>query len=167
MDAILAQLEDTLRQQIAAHEQLLSLMTLKREAIRSAQASRVAELVSQESAQLRIVTELEKRRLEQVAAATLAVDPSAAQPLRLGELALRLPEPARGRLLVLRQQARAKVEQVSQQAGVLREATTAVARHMQGLVQSIGGVLTGVPTYSAKGAPPRSATRVSTFVATA
>ncbi|MEM9414896.1 MAG: flagellar protein FlgN [Planctomycetota bacterium] len=135
--AELGGLEATLAQLAERHEQLLSLMQRQREALRKAETEQIAALSRQENAVVQTISTLEKRRLEQVASLTQVVSPGAAQPMRMRELAERLPEPARGRLLVLRQQLRERIVAVKEQSSVSRRASEALMNHMQGLVQSL------------------------------
>lgn len=163
----LAELESLLRQQVAQQEQLLALLHGKRLALAAADAKRVAELCQQENSRLQALAELEKKRLIKSGELTLLLDPKAPEPLRLGELAQRLPEPARGRLLVLREQLREKLEAARVEIGVARTAAESLVRHMQGIVQSISTAVTGVTTYSRAGARPQAALSMSTFNTTA
>lgn len=136
----LAQLESVLSQSAKHHEQLLTLMLRQREALRCAQADKVTELSKQENVVVQAISGLEKRRLELVGALTGLLVPGAAQPMSLRELAERLPEPARGRVLVLREQLRGRIALVKEQASVTRRASEALLNHMQGLVQSLSQV---------------------------
>ena len=120
-----------------------------------------------ENAVVQQISELEKKRLQLVADLTLALDPQAAQPLKLAELAQRLDEPDRGRLLVLRQQLLERMAEVRRQTNVARRATESLVSHMQGLVQSIGAACSGMSIYASNGAPPPQAMVLSTFNTTA
>lgn len=160
-------LETILARQLAAHEELLALIGRKDQALRQARHQAVRELCRQENAQVQAISELEKQRIELAARITLMLDPSSSAPLRVLELAQRLEEPARGRLLVLRQQLRQKMERVRHEAGVVRRSAEALSRHMLGLVQSISGAVSGGGVYCRQGAPPRAAMTMSTFSATA
>ena len=64
--------------------------------------------------------------------------PSAVAPMRMRDMADRLPEPARGRLLVLREQLRERIARVKEESSVTRRATEALLKHMQGLVHTLG-----------------------------
>jgi hypothetical protein len=163
----LAALEAILREQLALHEQMLAVLLQKKSALARADHAGVTALLQQENRHVQTVSNLEKTRLALVGDLTLLLDPGAAAPLRLPELAERLPEPARGRLLVLRGQVRQRMERVRDEAGLARRATESLVRHMHGLVQSIGSVVTGVGTYGRAGAPPRAALAISTFNTTA
>lgn len=166
MDKLIAKLEDAVQRQIALHEKLLTVMKLKVDAFRKADHDGAVACTRQENIELQQIAEIEKQRLVLVAELTRCVDAKAKQPLVMGELAERLPEPARGRLLVLRGKMKERMEMVQREGSIVRRASEALLRHMQGIVQSISGAITGISTYSRKGAPPRMAMTVSTFSAT-
>lgn len=167
MDKQLAQLEDVLVKQAAAAERLEAILKQKLDAVRRAQHDRMTDYSRLENEQVQVIGDLEKQRLVLVAELTQLVDPDASQPLRLGELAERLPEPMRGRLLVLRQQLRQRLQATQHETSVARLAAETLLHHIQGIVQTISGALSGVGTYGKQGAPPRVAMAVSTFSATA
>lgn len=166
MDKWIAKLEEAVQRQIALHEKLLTVMKLKVEAFRRADHEAVATCTRQENTELQAIAELEKQRLTYVAELTQYLEPKATQPMLLGELANRLPEPARGRLLVLRAALKERMESVQREGSMLRRASETLLSHMHGIVQSISGAITGISTYGKKGAPPRMAMAVSTFSAT-
>lgn len=131
-------LETVLKQSADRHEQLLTLMKRQRECLRLADHQGVSECSRLENTLVQAIGDLEKRRLELVAQLTRVVDPSATQPMRMRDLAERLPEPSRGRLLVLREQLRERITAAKEQSSVTRRATEALLNHMQGLVQTLG-----------------------------
>lgn len=167
MDKQVARLESVLAQLDTAHGHLLSLLKSKREALRKAEPRQITQLTRQENEAVQVISELEKQRLELVGELTLAINPEATQPLRLLDLAERLDEPARGRLLVLRGQLKQRIEQTQQELAIVKKATGSLVRHMQGLVQTIGTALTGVGLYSSRGSLPQGAMAMNTFNATA
>ncbi len=167
MDKQLAQLEHVLREQLAANEALLSLLNRKREAMKTADQALMLQCCELEQEKVHLLGELEKQRLQLVAALTLAVEPDAAEPLRLAELAQRMEEPARSRLLVLRAQLVERMTQVRDQTRITHRALESLQRHMQGLMMTVGALCSGVATYGANGARPRAAAAVSTFSMTA
>ncbi len=167
MDKQLEQLEAILKQQTAAHEKLLTLLKRKREAVRTAQHEQVASLTHQENQAVQAISDLEKQRLALVGELTLIVDPAAKQPMRLAQLAQHLEEPTRGHLLVLRQELADRLKQTQQETAVAKRVTETLVRHMQGLIQTVGGAITGVGVYSRQGAVPKEALAVNTFNATA
>ncbi|MEM9111351.1 MAG: flagellar export chaperone FlgN [Planctomycetota bacterium] len=131
-------LETVLKQLTERHEQLLTLMKRQRESLRLADHHGVSECSRLENTLVQAIGDLEKRRQELVAQLTQLVDPQALQPMRMRDLAERLPEPSRGRLLVLREQLRQRITQVKEQSSVTRRATEALLNHMTGLVQTLG-----------------------------
>jgi hypothetical protein len=167
MDKQLAKLEQILHQQMAAHDQLKSILTRRLTALRQADHEQIEKCCELENEQVQRIAELEKNRLELVADLTLKIDPTAPQPLRMNELAELLDEPARGRLLVLRQQLKERMEQIRTDMQTARSATDVLVRHMQGLMQTIGGLMTGVGTYGRRGSPPVEGMPVSTMCVTA
>lgn len=167
MPEMIVTLERVLSQQLSLHSELLNLLKRKREVLCASDAKATIDLCALENEKLQKVAELEKRRLNLVADLTLMVEPGAAQPMCLTDLAQRLAEPARGRLLVLRQQLREKMLGVQEETSIVRRATETLAKHMQGIVQTIGAISAGVSTYGQRGAFPQRHAAVSTFSATA
>ena len=167
MDKTLAQLEDVLREEAAAHERLLATMDQKLDAMRNANREQLAACCRAENELVQAIGEHEKQRLTLVAVLTQTLDPRAVSPLRMGELAERLPEPARGRLLVLRAQLRERIEAVRSRGGTLRRAADGLLAHMSGLMQAVSGALSDTGTYGRRGATPTATMAVSTFSTTA
>jgi len=148
MNKQILELESILKDLAASHERLLVLLRSKRAALRQADRERVIDLCAEENQQVHTISGLEQRRLKLVADLTLALEPDAPQPLNLEALARRLPEPACGRLLVLRSRLREKMEQARREAGATRQATERLVQHIQGLIQTVGGMMAGVATYA-------------------
>lgn len=161
------QLEQTLRELLTLHAELLELLKNKRDVLRSSDTRAAIGLCTLEHEKILKIAELEKQRLNIVADMTLVIDPQAKEPLRMAKLADHLPEPARGKLLVLRQQLLERMKAVHHETGIVRRATETLAKHMNGIVQTIGALSAGVSTYGSRGALPQSNTAVSTFSATA
>ncbi len=161
------QLEKILRQQLSLHGELLQLLKNKRDVLRSSDTHAVISLCTLEHEKIQKIADLEKQRLNMIADLTLTIDPQAKEPLRICALAERLDEPVRGRLLVLRQQLLERMKAVQQETGIVRRATETLAKHMHGIVQTIGALSAGASTYGSRGAFPQSNTAVSTFSATA
>ncbi len=167
MDKIIAKLEEVLLSEIGSHERLLAAIRRKVDACRKARHDDMENQCRLENQELQALAQCEKQRLQLVADLTRAVDPLAKAPIRMGDLAARLPEPARGRLLALRAQLRTRAEEVKRESSVARQAAETLLRHMQGMVQAIGGAITGIVTYNRRGSRPPAAIAVSTFCATA
>jgi hypothetical protein len=160
-------LETVLKQLADRHEQLLTLMKRQRECLRLADHHGVSECSRLENTLVQAIAELEKRRLELVAQLTRVVDPTATQPMRMRDLAEALPEPARGRLLVLREQLRERISAVKEQSSVTRRATEALLNHMQGLVQTLGNAGRAAGYAPANQPQPTNAQTLGTLKVTA
>jgi len=165
--ALIASLEQVIGQLLRLHGELLELLKRKQDKLRANDANGTMDLCKLEHEKVTRIAELEKHRLTLAADLTLVVDPNAAEPMRLAELAERLDEPVRGRLLVLRQQLLEKMARVQNETSIVRRATETLAKHMQGIIQTIGAITTGVSTYGSGGAFPQRNAAVSTFSATA
>lgn len=152
---------------VNAHETLLTLLDRKRDALRRNDADALAQVGVLEKEKITRIATLEKQRAELAARITLQLDPQATRPLRLGELADHLPEPARGRLLVQRQQLRQRMEAVREAASIARRASETLFQHMQGLVRSVVTMANGVTTYTPTAASPHAQPAVRTINLTA
>ena len=146
-----------------AHVALAGLLDAKKQALLNADNPALTDLLRRENQQVQLIAELEKARTATTAQLTLLVEPNAPQPRRLTELAQRLPEPARGRLLVLREQLRERMKAVRDRARVTQHATEHIGRHMHGLVQTITALSSGNTTYQRNGQRPSPRAAVSTF----
>lgn len=167
LEKSLNQLEALLRQQITTHESLLGILIRKRQALATANHLVMNECTVRESGLIKTIADCEKARLAIVGDITLKLDANATAPLTMIQLAELLPEPNRGRLLVLRLELREKIQTVQKETGVARRASESLLRHVHGIIQVIGTACTGVSTYGQQGARHRSATAVSTFNTTA
>ena len=165
-EQLCAVLEALLVQMTTLQVELLDILGRKREALRRGRHGLLAELCALETEKVQATSELEKKRLQVVAQLTLLLNPKASQPLPMAELAERMPEPVKGRLLTLRVQLREKLTAVKDQTAVARRAADALVRHMQGLVQSVVAVSNLATTYSRQGASRPNAS-LSTFSMTA
>ena len=166
-DRLLRDLETVLHDLIRAHEAFGSLLKLKRQALAKAEHDRVMELLEQENAGIQTLSDLEKNRLQLVGELTLVFESEAREPMRLRELASHVEEPIRGRLLVLREQLRDRMQCIQREAGVARRATEMLIHHMQGLVHTLGSVCLGAGVSERSGSMPGDTGALSTFHTTA
>lgn len=162
-EQLVAALESTLQQMLALHQELLAIMQRKRDAMRRGNARLMADLCGLENQKVQAISELEKMRLERVAHLTLHIQPNAAEPMRMADLAERLPEPLRGRVLVLRQQLREQMLAVKEQTSIARRAADSLMRHVQGLVQTVTAASGSATTYSRRGTIRQRTTGMATF----
>jgi len=160
-------LESVIQKQLEIHEYLIESAPHKREALQKADLQWLTQLCQLENEKVQALSELEKKRLEIAARLTLLVKPGSPEPMRMREIAQCLSGPAREKLLLLRDELIKRMQQVKQQTTVARRASDALMKHVQGVVQNIGAMTTGVSTYVDNGQRPSSATAVSTFSMTA
>lgn len=158
-----AALELLLQRMVSLHQELLTIMQRKRDAMRRGNARLMADLCSLENQKVQAISDLEKKRLELVAQLTLRIKPAATEPMHMAALADRLPEPLRGRVLVLRQQLREQMLAVKEQTSVARRAADSLMRHVQGLMQSVTAASAGAATYSRRGIIPQPTSGMATF----
>jgi flagellar biosynthesis/type III secretory pathway chaperone len=167
MDDLIGRIEAVLDQQSAAHRAMLTLIDREQQALREAKAGDLRDCCRLENQQIQRIATLEKQRQTLVAELTLLVQPDAAAPMPLREVAAYLPAHLAAGLLHRREELRSLIEQVQRAGGIARRATESLLRHMQGVMQTIGAAMTGVGTYSRKGAAPHSALAVRTLKLTA
>jgi len=163
----LDRLEAVLNQALERQRQLLSLLERKRIALRQGKDQDMIDLTRLENTAVQTISELEKRRLQLVADLTLAVVPSAKEPLKMKDLAERLPEPFRGRLLVTRTKLVAAITEVAEQTSVVRRASESLLKHVNGLIRTIGVVSHGGTAYGQTGQVNTKPARMSTVNFTA
>ncbi len=157
LEPLVSGIESVMQQSYELHAALLELLQRKRAALAAADNAGMIELCKLENEKVQMISELEKNRQELVARLTLLTDPNAAAPLALRDLAMKLPEPARTRLLTKRQLLRDRISQVKEQTSVARKATETLLRHVQGLVRTVNGFAAGGAAYGRRGEAPRSA----------
>lgn len=160
-------IETVLTAMVSQHEELLTLLNRKRDALRQGEVGLMSELCSLENHKVQAISELEKKRLELVARLTLLLDPQASAPMPMAELAAKLPEPVRTRLTTLRDHLRQRMAAVREQTSVAKRATESLMRHVQGLVQTVTTATAAVTTYGRRGVNTPVLSGMSTFSLTA
>ena len=157
--ALTASLEKVLTDLVGHHQHLLALLEQQRDAFRHGDADGLTELCRLQDACVRGITDRERERVRLVLQLSQLLSPDVAdptKPLRLVELAERLPEPARGRVLELRGRLIAVMCDVQERSSVLRRAGDAMIGHVNALIRTIGTVSRGGSAYGLTG---RSGTR--------
>ena len=162
MDKWLDELEGCLRELDQLHDQLLGLVRRKHQAMRLAQHALIADCVERENAMVQGIAAVEKRRQAAVGQVTFALAPQARQPLRVTEIAGRIDEPRRGRVLVLQQRLQRTIGLIQQENEVARRATDSLLRHVQGVIQQVAAAVGGA-TYGRRGVVTSPAVAVSSF----
>jgi len=144
-------LEQTLRHLIDEHVALGRLIAQKQQALRDAKPVDVENCCIMENQHVQRIGEFEKARQGLLGHLTGAWAPDAAEPLTLIEIAQRIDEPQRGRLLVLRQQLREQIKQVQHANAVAHRATEGLLNHVQGVIRQVQRLVADTGTYRANG----------------
>jgi hypothetical protein len=141
-----AELESLLRDLAAQQSELLALTVEHRAAIVRADPAAIASCVQRQAALFGRARAAEQRR-------RALVDAWAPRErgITLTDLASRVEEPARARLLALGGQVRALVERLARENRVVRAATESLMAHMDGLVRQVARRLSQSGTYSRRG----------------
>lgn len=167
IDKAVAALEAVVGNLIGLHDELGRLMDEKRTALREADTNLMSQSTELENQKIQRISELEKKRLELIAALTLQVKPEASEPMRMRELAEAMDEPMRGKLLVLRQQLLDAIKRVADRSRVTRKAAQSLLGHMQGLMQAVATAASGGATYGQQGTMPNTKPPMTTISVTA
>jgi len=149
-DDEIALLERILRGQLDDHKRMLDCMERNREAVRHADMEAIKLVCQEQNSLAQHLAELEKARLTAVGRLTESLEPQAAAPLSVSQIAEAAGEPGR-RLTALADQLRATVQEVRRASTVVRTAADALARHMSGLMQTVHSALTRARVYSHRG----------------
>lgn len=157
-----AALEALLGELLAAQDRLHEVVVGQREAVRGADAAKAEALGAQHARMVRVLSELEQRRREVTARAVRELGlPAGGATATLSDLASRLPEPGRTRVMTLADRLKRKVEEVRAESATLRSAAKALAAHMEGLMRHVARHLGHAGTYSARGRMAASAAGAS------
>lgn len=165
MDKQLNQLESHLRDLLTEHESLLTLVRRKQKAMREADARLVGDCCELENERVQKIGEIEKTRQVVVAELTAMLAPGAAKPLTVSQIAERLDEPQRGKLLVLQAKLVGVIHDVRQESAVTKAAMERLLSHVNGMVQTIVKTVGG-GTYGRQGEVRATPSLVSSFSAT-
>ncbi len=165
MDKQLNQLESHLRQLLTEHESLLSLIRRKQAAMREANARLVGDCCELENQRVQRIGEIEKSRQGVVAELTAMLTPGAAKPMTVGQVAERVDEPRRGKLLVLQSKLIGVIGDIRRESAVTRAAMERLLNHVNGMVQTIVKTVGG-GTYGRRGVVQATPSLVSSFSAT-
>ncbi|MHC4218133.1 MAG: flagellar export chaperone FlgN [Planctomycetota bacterium] len=150
-DDELTVLEQLLLRQLEDHKRMLVCLEQNREAVRRADMDAIKQVCQEQNSIAQRLAELEKSRLVVVGRMTQRLQPQAAAPLSMQQIAEAVGEPAGDRLAGLAGQLRASVEEVRKASAVVRKAGDALARHMSGLMQTVHSALTRARVYSRRG----------------
>lgn len=146
-----ARLEETLRDLLAAHEQLLSLLDRKREAVRLADADGISSLCVEEHAVIRRVSDMEQERASLLDALNAAFDIAQGDGLTVNDLSESLDQESGARLRVIAARLRDVMQRVKQESAVVRDAAECLSAHLAGIMQLVHGTLSHARVYSRHG----------------
>jgi len=166
VDKQLDKLETHLRDLLSEHESMLALVRRKHEAVRQALPAVVTECTERENEAVKRIGQIETERQNVVGELTQMLEPNAAEPLRLAELAERVDEPRRGRLLVMHRNLMETMQELRREAAVTRSAMEGLLGHVQGMVQMLVQTVGGGGTYGSRGRVNPAAAVVSSFSTT-
>lgn len=146
-------LRQLLARQLDLYDKLLQCATAKREAIRTADIDAVTSQCQREQTLLTSLHDLELKRepIVRHLAALLEIRVDADVAITSREIAERLDEPDRGALQALTAQLKQRIEEVRRTHSVIRQATDALSRHMNGVMQSVQTALNHSGVYERKG----------------
>ncbi len=166
LDQPAIQLQEQLVALLAEHQQLLALIEKKLQALTKADHALIHECCLKENQHIQRIGEIEKARQALLGRITQMLAPRSAKPMSLVEIAGRLPEPARGKVLALRQNLRQLLESIGRRNQVARKATESLLHHVQGVISLVTQAVNG-STYGRRPAGGPGGERISSFSATA
>jgi hypothetical protein len=165
LDPAVAELESLLRGLLAEHGELLCLAAEHRRAISKADSRALGACLVQQGRVAQRVAELERRRLSLMARLSDRLRPSAGprapgagaqalvpDKLTVTSIARTLPEPMRTRLIGAAERLRDLLERLHREHLALKEAATALASHMEGVMRQVGRAFSHAGTYGRRGA---------------
>jgi chromosome segregation ATPase len=150
MSQQLSELENLLRQLVGEHDKLLKQLEAQQAAMKKLDLKAMAEVCDQQEAVRMRIAALETRRrlLVQQLAAALRIP----QPATIMKLAEASPQ-ARSRLLELRSQLKASMEQISARAQIAGKVAGAVLGHLNTAVRLLAGAVEQAGLYTKQGVP--------------
>jgi hypothetical protein len=166
MDKMLSQLEQHLRELLREHEQLLTLIERKEQALRHAQPDLVSDCCRRENQHVQRIGAIEKRRQVLVGQITRQIDPAGSQPFNLRQIAEHASPAQRDRLMVLHAELRQLMVTIKQRNDVARRATEGLLHHVQGVMHAVGQAFASVGVYGRKGVNMGAPAVVSSFTIT-
>lgn len=145
-------LEKLLDALLEEHHQLLACLGRKREAIAHARLDEVGNIVTEEQAIIKRVSELERHRLALVRRMTRAIDPNARDAMSLSDITQAIDDDSqRATLMERAEKLREEVHEVRRQSSIVRAAAEALSRHMSGVMKSVQSALSRAGIYSNNG----------------
>lgn len=146
-----ADLESLLHAYLNAYDRMRLTTAAHRDAIRAADTRKVEAIVAENQDIVTRIADLDGTRRSLIANAMRGGLVPPGGDARLTDVAAALPEPQSSRLVALALELRDLVASVQKEQSSLRMAASALASHMQGLIQHVARKLSHAGTYSKRG----------------
>lgn len=145
-------LEDLLGRYIAAHERMLMLTAEHRQAVSKGDGVRIAQCSKRLAEMTSEIADLDAERRRIASRLNPAPGPTApgGQPT-LTELAQRLPEPIRARVLLAASKLKDLLAAIQRESQSIQTATRTLLSHMDGLIQQVVRTVNRARVYGASG----------------
>lgn len=144
-------LEKLLHAYLGAYDRMRLAVAAHRDAIRAADTRRADALVQENQEILSRIAALDGTRRSLIANAMRGGLVPPGPDAKLTDIAAALPEPQSSRLVTLALELRDLITSVQKEQSSLRMAASALASHMQGLIQHVARKLSHAGTYSSRG----------------
>jgi hypothetical protein len=146
-------LRQMLVKQIELHDELLSCIHRKREAIRRADMPVMTDCCQREHRLTERLRDMDLRRpgIVMHLANLVGLKAPHANAISATDIANRLDEPLRGAIETLAAQLREKMQDVKREHSIVKQASEALSRHMAGIMQSVQALLNQSGTYERRG----------------
>ena len=158
---LVAELEVLMGELVVVYEQIKTMGELRFEAIRCADARRLAACVRQENGLVQRVAELEKRRISVVGRIAEQLGSPRERETTMGWIASRVEGARSASLKTLADRLRALMTEVMKLNAVAKGAAERLAKHMEGLMHEIARGLNHAQVYSSRGRVDAAARVVS------
>lgn len=144
------QLEEIMRHLLVCYEQILTFAKQRRDSIRSADTARLGSVIRQENTLVQQVADIEKRRIEVVRTIATSLGSTQREQTTVTWIANKLGA-AGASLSILADHLKKTIAKVQHLNAVTKEASEMLAKHMQGILQSVARDRSFVKTYSSAG----------------
>jgi hypothetical protein len=147
----LDELEKLLAAQHEVYRALLHAVERKREAIRTAAVETVIEISGKEEVIVGRLEAMDGQRRQLLARVSAEMGERTGESLTVRQIAERLDEPTRTRLLALAAQLRETILALRRESSVVRTGAEALGRHMGGIIQSMQTAISKAAVYGRRG----------------
>lgn len=149
--SLAAELAPLLSAMTSTAEAYLSALRDHRDAVRRADPSAMGEAMAREAQCLQQLSKLEDSRRRLVQKAEAAGFWPGKGPITLTGLAAKAPDDRKGLLVAAAAHLRGLMQDATREQGILRQAATALAGHVEGIVRQVAQSLSHTGTYGRMG----------------